>query len=81
MSTKIISALYNGNYGYLVEEATKDIRYKENLRKIIDEKDFDSFINLIEANTELNHVEMELAFVGGFSLAVHLFMEAFYQDL
>lgn len=86
MKAKTILSLYNGEYTFIERPVTKDSRYTDNLskcisiedklEKLVDTETFDLITKALEYQNEMSSVEMEEAFIEGFSLAVSLLLEA-----
>lgn len=86
MKAKTILSLYNGEYTFIERPVTKDSRYTDNLskcisiedklEKIVDKETFDLITKALEYQNEMSSIEIEQAFVEGFSLAVSLLLEA-----
>ncbi len=86
MKAKTILSLYNGEYTFIERPVTKDSRYTDNLskcisiedklEKIVDKETFDLITKALEYQNEMSSVEMEEAFIEGFSLAVSLLLES-----
>lgn len=86
MKAKTILSLYNGDYTFIERPTSKDRRYTENLskcisiedklEKLVDTETFDLITKALEYQNEMSSVEMEEAFIEGFSLAVSLLLEA-----
>ncbi len=86
MKAKTILSLYNGEYTFIERPVTKDSRYTDNLskcisiedklEKIVDKETFDLITKALEYQNEMSPVEMEEAFIEGFSLAVSLLLES-----
>ena len=86
MKAKTILSLYNGEYTFIERPVTKDSRYTDNLskcisiedklEKIVDKETFDLITKALEYQSEMSSVEMEEAFIEGFSLAVSLLLES-----
>ena len=84
MKAKTILSLYNGEYTFIERPVTKDSRYTDNLskcisiedklEKIVDKETFDLITKAYQ--NEMSPVEMEEAFIEGFSLAVSLLLES-----
>ena len=86
MKAKTILSLYNGEYTFIERPASKDSRYTDNLskciyiedklEKLVDTETFDLITKALEYQNEMSSVEMEEAFIEGFSLAVSLLLES-----
>lgn len=86
MKAKTILSLYNGEYTFIERPVTKNSRYTDNLskcisiedklEKVVDTETFDLITKALEYQNEMSSVEMEEAFVEGFSLAVSLLLES-----
>lgn len=86
MKAKTILSLYNGEYTFIERPVTKDSRYTDNLskcisiedklEKLVDKETFGLITKTLEYQNEMSSVEMEEAFIEGFSLAVSLLLEA-----
>lgn len=86
MKSKTILSLYNGEYTFIERLVTKDSRYTDNLskcisiedklEKLVDTETFDLITKALEYQNEMSSVEMEEAFIEGFSLAVSLLLES-----
>lgn len=86
MKSKTILSLYNGDYTYIERPAPKDKQYtenlskciavQENLAKLVDKEIFSLIEKTLEYQNEMSSVEMENAFIEGFSLAVSLLLES-----
>ncbi len=86
MKAKTILSLYNGEYTFIERPISKDSRYTDNLskcisiedklEKLVDTETFDLITKALEYQNEMSSVEMEEAFIEGFSLAVSLLLEA-----
>lgn len=86
MRAKTILSLYNGDYTFIERPTSKDNRYTDNLskcisiedklEKLVDKETFDLITKALEYQNEMSSVEMEEAFVEGFSLAVSLLLES-----
>ena len=86
MKAKTILSLYNGEYTFIERPVTKNSRYTDNLskcisiedklEKIVDTETFDLITKALEYQNEMSSVEMEEAFVEGFSLAGYLLLES-----
>ena len=86
MKAKKIVELYNGDYSYIERKPPEDKRYHDNMSKclalqeklatLVDKEIFDLIEKELECQTAMSDVEMEYAFVEGFSLAVTLLLEA-----
>lgn len=86
MKAKTILSLYKGEYTFIERPVTKDSRYTDNLskcisiedklEKIVDKETFDLITKALECQNEMSSVEMEEAFIEGFSLAVSLLLES-----
>ena len=86
MKAKKIVELYNGDYSYIERKPPEDNRYHNNMSKclalqeklatLVDKEIFDLIEKQLEYQNRMSDVEMEYAFVEGFSLAVTLLVEA-----
>lgn len=86
MKAKTILSLYNGEYTFIERPISKDSRYtdilskcisiEDKLEKLVDTETFDLITKALEYQNEMSSVEMEEAFVEGFSLAVSLLLES-----
>ncbi len=86
MKAKTIPSLYNGEYTFIERPISKDSRYtdilskcisiEDKLEKLVDTETFDLITKALEYQNEMSSVEMEEAFVEGFSLAVSLLLES-----
>ena len=86
MRAKTILSLYNGEYTFIERPVTKDSRYTDNLskcisiedklEKLVDKETFDLITKALEYQNEMSAVEMEEAFIEGFSLAISLLLES-----
>ena len=86
MKAKKIVELYNGDYTYIERKPPEDKRYHDNMSKclalqeklatLVDKEIFDLIEKQLEYQNRMSDVEMEYAFVEGFSLAVTLLLEA-----
>jgi len=86
MEAKTILSLYNGEYTFIERPISKDSRYtdilskcisiEDKLEKIVDKETFDLITKSLEYQNEMSSVEMEEAFIEGFSLAVSLLLES-----
>ena len=86
MKAKAILSLYNGEYTFIERPASKDSRYTDNLskcisiedklEKLVDKETFALITKALEYQSEMSSVEMEEAFIEGFSLAVSLLLES-----
>ena len=85
MSKKTILSLCNGDYNYS-ERPISDMQYKKHLancvsfedelKKFVDGSTFSIIEKAIEEHSLMSSIEIEQAYVEGFSLAVCLLMEA-----
>lgn len=85
MSAKTILSLCNGEYSF-IERPANDSKYKEHLskcvsledelQKLVDGTTFSLIEKAMEAHSMMSSIEIEQAFVEGFSLAVSLLLEA-----
>ena len=86
MKPKTLLSLYNGQYTFIERDSPADKRHKENLskcvelekklQKLVDEDTFSLITKTLEHQSDMMEVEVECAFVEGFSLAVSLLLEA-----
>lgn len=86
MSTKTILSLCNGEYNFMEQPISKNSEYKEHLskcvsfedelQKLVDESTFSIIEKAMEEHSIMCSIEIEQAFVEGFSLAVSLLLEA-----
>ncbi len=86
MKAKTILSLYNGEYTFIERPISKDSRYtdilskcisiEDKLEKLVDKETFDLIPKALEYQNEMSSVEMEEAFIEGFSLAVSLLLES-----
>lgn len=86
MKAKTILSLYNGDYTFIERPISKDSRYtdnlskcisiEDNLEKLVNKETFDLITKALEYQNEMSSVEMEEAFVEGFSLAISLLLES-----
>lgn len=86
MKAKKIVELYNGDYTYIERKPPDDKRYHDNQSKciaieeklatLVDKEIFYLIEKELEYQTAMSDVEMEYAFVEGFSLAATLLLEA-----
>ena len=86
IKAKKLVELYNGDYTYIERKPLEDKRYHDSLSKsiaieeklatLVDKEIFDLIEKELEYQTAMSDVEMEYAFVEGFSLAVALLLEA-----
>ncbi len=86
MKAQTILSLYNGEYTFIERPISKDSRYtdtlskcisiEDKLEKLVDKETFDLITTALEYQNEMSSVEMEEAFIEGFSLAVSLLLEA-----
>lgn len=89
MKAKTILSLFNGEYTFIERPCTKDSRYTENLskcisiedklEKLVDTETFDLINKALEYQNEMSSVEIEEAFIEGFSLAVSLLLESLWK--
>lgn len=86
MEPKTILSLFSGDYTYIERPSPKDKRYtsnlsncistEEKLKKLLDSETFELVEKALFYQNEMSSVEMESAFVEGFSLAVSLLLES-----
>ena len=86
MSTKTILSLCNGEYNFMEQPISKNSEYKEHLskcvsfegelQKLVDGSTFSIIEKAMEEHSIMSSIEIEQAFVEGFSLAVSLLLEA-----
>ena len=86
MKAKTILSLYNGEYTFIERPISKDSRYTDNLskcisiedklEKLVDKETFGLITKALEYQNEMSSVQMEEAFIEGFSLAVSLLVES-----
>ena len=86
MSAKTILSLCNGEYNFMERPINNDPKYKEHLskcvsfedelQKLVDGSTFAIIEKAIEEHSMMSSIEIEQAFIEGFSLAVSLLIEA-----
>lgn len=86
MDSKTILSLYNGEYTFIERPTSKNKKYTDNLskciaieeklEKLVDEETFSLIEKALEYHSIMNSIEIEDSFVGGFSLAISLVLEA-----
>lgn len=86
MKPKTILSLYNGNYTFIERDSPIDERHSKNLskcievedklKKLVDDDTFELITKALDHQSGMLEVEIESAFVEGFSLAVSLLLEA-----
>lgn len=86
MSAKTILSLCNGEYNFMEQPISKNSQYKEHLskcvsfedelQKLVDGSTFSIIEKAMEEHSIMCSIEIEQAFVEGFSLAVSLLLEA-----
>lgn len=86
MKPKTILSLYNGDYTFIERPSPKDKKYSDNLskcisvedklKKILDTENFSLVEKALFYQNQMSAVEMENAFIEGFSLAVSLLLES-----
>jgi len=86
MKAKTILSLYNGEYTFIERPISKDSRYtdilskcifiEDNFKKLVDTETFDLITKALEYQNEMSSVEIEEAFIEGFSLVVSLLLES-----
>lgn len=86
MKAKTILSLYNGEYTFIGQKPSDDERYSKNLskcislenqlEKLVTDDIYSLITEALECQNEMSSVEMEHAFINGFSLAVSLLLEA-----
>ena len=86
MKAKKILELYNGDYTYIERQPPEDKKYRDSLSKcialqeklatLVDKEIFDLIEKELEYQNIMSDVEMEHAYIEGFSLAVTLLLEA-----
>ncbi len=86
MKAETILSLYNGEYTFIERPTSKDSRYTKNiskcisiedkLEKLVNTETFDLITKALESQSEMSSVQMEEAFIEGFSLAVSLLLES-----
>lgn len=86
MKPKTILSLYNGDYTFIERPSPKDKKYTDNLskcisvedqlKKILDTENFSLVEKALFYQNQMSAVEMENAFIEGFSLAVSLLLES-----
>lgn len=85
MNAKTILSLYNVDYTCIERHIPKDSTYvkvllkctnlQEKLAQLVDKEIFSLIDKTLEYQSELSFIEMEEAFVKGFSLAISLVLE------
>lgn len=86
MKPKTILSLYNGDYSFIEKDSPVDERHSKNfdkcseienlLKNTLDKESFDLFVKAMDSQSDMLEVEIEQAFIEGFSLAVSLLLEA-----
>lgn len=86
MAANTILSLCNGEYNFMEQPMNNDPKYKEHLskcvsfedelRNLVDGSTFSIIEQAIEEHSMMSSIEIEQAFVEGFSLAVSLLIEA-----
>ena len=84
MAANTILSLCNGNYSFVErpnnsrykEQLSKYLSIEEKLKEILDKETFSIFEEAIDCHSIMTSIEIEQAFVEGFSLAVCLLLEA-----
>ena len=86
MKAKTILSLYNGEYTFIGQKPSDDEKYSKSLSKCISlENQLEKLVTAdiysliteaLESQNKMSSVEMEHAFINGFSLAVSLLLEA-----
>ena len=86
MKPSQILSLYNGEYSFVDNSMPDSHRYhkvvsksaalQERLKSLVDKDIFDLIDKELEYQNEITSIEMEYAYVGGFSFAVSLILEA-----
>lgn len=86
MFAKTILSLCNGEYNFMERPMNNDSKYKEHLskcvsfedelQKLVDGSTFAIIEKAIEEHSMMSPIEIDQAFVEGFSLAVSLLIEA-----
>lgn len=84
MKPKTILSLYNGDYTFIERPSPKDKKYTDNLskcisvedqlKKLLDTENFSLVEKALFYQNQMSAVEMENAFIEGFSLAVSLLL-------
>ena len=86
MTVNTILSLCNGEYNFMERPINNDPKYKEHLskcvsfedelRNLVDGSTFSIIEKAIEEHSMMSSIEIEQAFVEGFSLAISLLLEA-----
>lgn len=86
MEPNTILSLFNGDYTFIERPAPKNKRYadtlskvistEEKLEKLVEPETFTLIEKLLEYHSIMTTVELEEAFIEGFSLAVSLLLES-----
>ena len=86
MNPEKILELFNGDYSYIDRSKPKDQKYhdalskcvvlQEKLATLVDKEIFELIDKEIEYQNEVSCIEMEHAYIEGFSLAVMLILES-----
>lgn len=86
MKPSQILSLYNGEYSFVDNSmpnshwyrkvVTKSSALQEKLKTLVDKNIFDLIDKEVEYQNEIASIEMECAYVGGFSFAISLILEA-----
>ena len=86
MKPSQILSLYNGEYSFVDNPMPNSHRYhkvisksaalQEKLKTLVDNDIFDLIDKELEYQNEIASIEMEYAYVGGFSFAISLILEA-----
>ena len=86
MKPSQILSLYNGEYSFVDNSRPNSHRYHKvvskssalqaELKSLVDKNIYDLIDKELEYQNEIASIEMEYAYVGGFSFAISLFLEA-----